>query len=229
MRTSSAAKVFAFASLLVSLIGIAQAAPTYCSAAGSPNLDGMKIGDVTFSGNKSTNAADGCYGKVTGLNDTAADINGLGLTWGSNWQFLMTDTPDAAGTPGSFGGIEYSLSSGAGTTTGIWALMASPTAPATLPVYVDFIVSLKSGNEDALWLFDDVRVDGADTGSWTSVFTTGGNGNLKNVSHMTLFVRQGTDPDAPVAPSEIPEPSALALVGLAALAATGARRRKARG
>lgn len=188
----------------------------------------MTLGDVTFIDNSPASAADDCYGITTGLKDTADAINGLLLTWGTGWNFLVTDTPDGAGTPGSFGGIEYSLSSGAGTTTGIWALMASPTAPATLPVYVDFIVSLKSGNEDALWLFDDVRVDGADTGSWTSVFTTGGNGNLKNVSHMTLFVRQGTDPDA-VVPSEIPEPSALALIGLAALAATGARRRKVRG
>ena len=229
MPSFSASKVFAFAGLVFFLLGSTQAAATYCSVYGSPNADGMKLGDVTFSGNAPSNAADDCYGITTGLKDTAPDINGLGLEWGTDWQFLITDTPDGAGSPGSFGGITYSLSSGSGPTMGIWSLMATPTAPATLAAYVDFIVSLKSGNEDALWLFDDVQVDGNDSGSWNSVFETNSNGGLKNVTHMTLFVRQGTDPDAPVAPSEIPEPSALALVGLAALAATGARRRKARG
>lgn len=194
----------------------------------------MTLADVTFSGNTPSTSADDCYGIVAGMDvapgETAANINALDLTWGTGWQFLIKDAPDGAtATSGAFGGIDYSLISGAAATFGIWSLSATATAPASLPTYVDFIVSLKSGNEYALWLFDDVKVDGDDGGSWTSVFKNNGNGGLQNLSHMSLFVRQGDEPtDVPQPPAEIPEPSGLALVGLAAFAAVSVRRRRAR-
>lgn len=99
-------------------------------------------------------------------------------------------------------------------------MTASPTAPATLPVFVDFIAVLKGSNEHALWFFDDVKIDGSDSGTWQSVFTNQ-NGNLQNLSHLTIYVRGGVDPSDPSdPPMTVPEPAGIALAGLV-LAAAG--------
>lgn len=205
------------------------AAASYCSATGSPNAAGMTLGDVTFSGNTPSTAADDCFGIVSG-NDANSDINALiGTGWGTGWALLAKD--DAGGDSGSFGGVTFDLTAvGLGTDGGTWTLTASPAD--LLPLYVDFIVALKGSNEFALWLFDDAVVGGADGGAWTSVFTNS-NDKLQGLSHLSLYVRQGavppgnspgTPPGSP--PGTVPEPSGLALAALALVAAGAARRRR---
>lgn len=204
--------------------GNSQPAPpaaTYCSVVGSPNGAGMALGDVTFSGNMPSSAADDCYGILSG-NDGNTDINDLGLLWGSDWIFLTKD--DGSLTGGQFAGVTFSLDAvGLGNQGGTWTLTAGPADK--LPVYVDFVAVLKASNEFALWYFDDVRVGGDDGGHWTSVFTNQNDG-LQGLSHMSLYVRQGTRPPEIPPPGTVPEPSGLALAALAVVAAGAAGRRR---
>ena len=229
MRSKTLFGLISAGAVMLASAGTAQAA-SYCQP-GTSNADGMSLSDVTFSGNLPTPSADDCYGILQGTDvptgpgsgsaDKASVINGLGLTWGTDWTYLVKD--DAAGgtTAGTFGGINYTLNSGAAATSGQWTLTAGPAS--LLPVYVDFVVVLKSSTAYALWFFDEVKIDGSDGGTWTSVFKNQ-NGKLQDLSHLSLYVREGDTVDPPIV---IPEPGSLALVGLAlAAAGLGARRRR---
>ena len=223
MSTKSIFQAAAAVAIFAALSSTAQAAATYCKPL-STNAAGMKLSDVTFSGNTPTTSADDCYGLVAG-NDSAG-INGLNLTWGTDWTFLVKDESGPAAT-GTFLNIKYSLDGYTPTTSGSWTLTATATAPATLPVFVDFVAVLKSSTDYALWFFDDVKVDGSDGGTWQSVFTNvknDGTVTFQNLSHMSLYIRAGRDPSDP--PVLIPEPAGIALVGLALAAAGLSSRRK---
>ncbi len=200
----------------------ALAAPTYCSDVGSPNVAGMTLGDVTFSGNTPSTSADDCFGIVSG-NDANSDINALiGSGWDTGWSLLAKDDKD--GSSGSFGGVSFDLTAiGLGQTGGSWTLAAGPAS--ALPLYLDFIAVLKGSNEFALWYFNDVRIGGNDGGDWATVFTNTQDG-LQGLSHMSLYVRQGTRPPEIPPPGTVPEPSGLELAALALVAAGAARRRR---
>ena len=213
------------AALTLLFSGGVQAAATYCDVAGSPNPDGLKYSDMTYN---SANAND-CYGVVAGnepkaSGDLTVGFNNLNLTWGTDWQFLAKDETDTAGSgTGTFGGINFTLSSTAGT-SGSWTLTGVDTngagTPPDLPLFFDFVGMLKGSDSYALYLFDDVKFDGNDGGSWTISFLNNG-GQIPALSHLNLYIREGDDPG-----QEIPEPGTLALLGLGLIGISTLRRRK---
>jgi MYXO-CTERM domain-containing protein len=193
------------------------ALPGYCSNATA--TEGIAVGDTTYEGAN----ADDCYGVVAGNINSAADINGLSLSWGTDWILLGTDNVPPvggeAGNTGTYLGLSMIVTADVGT-SGDWLLSATDTNGATdlnLPATMDFAVALKAGNEYALWFFDDVTVNAVNDGAWEIVFLNNG-GQVPDLSHLTLFVRDGTT-------VTMPEPGGLALLGLGALAAWSLRRR----
>jgi len=188
----------------------APATPGYCS--GGTATEGIAVGNVTLN----SMMANDCYGVVGGNISTAADMNGLGLTWGDNWAYL--DSTDASSA--TWMGLQFTVTAPT-TTGGNWTLTGTDTNgdfDLNFPVALDFAVALKGGNEYALWGFDNVVVDGTDGGTFTIVFENKGN-QIPDLSHMTIFGREaggGTIAAIPEADTYAMLLAGLGLVGFAA-------------
>lgn len=92
-------------------------------------------------------------------------------------------------------------------------------AAANLPATMDIMIMLSRGaNVNDFYLFDNELVSTGNAGLFTVGFTNA-NGNLQNLSHIDVFVRDITNDCAPTDPTcnptRVPEPGSLALVGLA--------------
>ena len=228
MKTTRLIKAFATCALLALSMGTSHAAASYC-APNTVNGAGLSITDVTYD-NGTTSATD-CFGIVSG-NDNAG-INGLGLTWGTDWSFLLKDDNPGSNPngSGSYMGLDFAMSATSGT-AGTWSLTGVDTngvLPLNLPTSLDFVAVLKGSNAYALYFFDDVVFNGANGGTWVMNITAGKKNSIADLSHLSLYIRQG-DGDicafGGCGENEIPEPGMLALLGLGFLSLTLSRRKK---
>ena len=170
---------------------------------------GVAVSDMKYNGVNANN----CYGAVSG-NDDATQINSL---WQGGWT-LATKSDETNDTGVLVQGVNFAVTE---TNSGIWTLTASG---ASLPDYFDFVGVLKQGKEWTAYLFDDRLVDGTDGGTY--VITFRGLPNTFDVSHISIYARAGEAVDFPVVINVVPEPSALALAGLALLGAACSTHRR---
>ena len=163
-----------------------------CSAGTA--TEGVSTGNVRFNGM----AASDCYGVVGGNITGSGKFNGVpildALSWSTGWSYL-----DATGAAGAaFNGITFTLSAATGS-SGVWALTGvDHSTSLNFPVTLDLAIGIKAGNEFAVWSFEDVLVDGSDSGTFNIAFKNGG-GNIPDLSHMIVFGRMGTVTPVPEA------------------------------
>jgi hypothetical protein len=206
-------------------------------------LNPCNTSDVTFAVDpNSPIPSDACYGwdATSGSSEPAeelADLNAQGGAFESfpdnPWTFLAKDETGDGGVniAGSYAGLDFSLTDTPSAPAGDWMLTWTDPAPQDLPLFLDFVVMLKSSDGRGGYLFDDELLPvGSTSGTGTfAVQITNSNGNLQNLSHLSLFVRSGAGiPPAgtPTAVTALPEPGTIVLlgVGLAAFGLVSRRR-----
>lgn|GEM_PF-6302042 len=207
-------------------------------------LNPCNTSDVTFAVDPNSPIPSGaCYGwdATSGSSDPTAelaDLNAQGGAFasiaGNLWTFLAKDESGDGGVniTGSFAGLDFSLAETPGDPTGDWMLTWIDPAPQDLPLFLDFVVVLKSSQGRGGYLFDDEYLEvGSSSGRGTfAVQITNQNGNLQGLSHLSLFVRNGdgtTPPGGtPAVVAAVPEPGTIVLMGagLVGLGLAGRRR-----
>jgi hypothetical protein len=202
-----------FGALLISgVMGIASQAHAagYCS--GGTATEGISAGNMTFN----SISADDCYGVVNG-NITSTGGAGLNaMNWGTGWTYF--DATDESGA--TFMGLTFTVTA-TPASSGSWTLTGTDTNGGALlnfPTSLDFAVGLKGGNEYALWGFDNVVVDGSDSGTFSIVFTNNG-GQNPALSHLIVFGREGATSSIMAVPEADTYAMLLAGLGLVGFAA----------
>lgn len=185
------------------------------------------VSDVTFGVNGSAASdSDACfgwtddYGNVSFEQDLVEDA--FGTEVGNDWAYV-TKFKKSSST-GSYGDVDFTISANKSNDT--WTMSWSDPEGNTLPSAFDFALVLKAGRGSGGYLFDDYTLP-VSPNTGTGDFEVGilnRRGYELDLSHMTLFVREGSgDPGDPGDPNDVPLPGTLALLGAAAF---GLRRKQ---
>jgi MYXO-CTERM domain-containing protein len=134
-------------------------------------------------------SANAFYGLVSG-NDNQG-IDSLPLPWGGGWTLAAKDNTDSSDdVSSSVLGINFAVDAGAQSPSGQWTLTG--TGMTTGSLLLDIVAVLKSSTEYGLYYFHDIAFDGLGGGSWLSP-SFNSNGQRQALSHLSIYVRAGTD------------------------------------
>lgn len=193
-----------------------------CGTSGSLNTN-----DVTFRNVSSDDCAgvfnndfdlagNGSHVSVNNLNltDSAGHTGLNALFGGTQWAAQLKDDAPGGNADGStsYLGFNWKISVDSGN-AGNWLLTLANPNSASLPVSLDILVMLNTSASSALYLFENEQFTstGSSNGTFAIKFDPNRNGIFHDISHMTLFLRQGdTIENIPT----IPEPGTLVLLGV---------------
>ena len=207
---------------------LAAACTTYVNGATSTYLG---TDDVTIN----TLLATDCYGHASVGANSVADVqsfaNTTDLFGTADWTgFLRANATDTTGT-GTYSGISFTLSGlTVAATGGTFTLTLTDLFPLTdpnLPLTMDLLFTLKAATGTDFYFFDDIVLSASNGGTY-QVSITNRNGQLQNLSDITLLGRDptGCQQGDPACTTTVPAPATLALLGLGALGLGFSRRRK---
>ena len=200
------------------MLGLA-AFPTSAAALSCPAVIGPDNNNRQYTADAATACVygDGNIGQGNPLNDEFMSNGSTGGNLGGGWTSLAVL------------GNTASYLSFTGTTNGTWTVTVDPAG--ALPGYGEFALGIDDGGfpKYAVFLLDMTPlnvVTGTLSGTWSIL---GGNGQLINVSHMSLYARSVVPDDATPDSGNLPEPTSLLLLGTGlGLAAYRVRRKTAR-
>ena len=143
-------------------------------------------------------------------NDSVSQVNADSMFGFSDWLFAQKDD-DLDGIDSTT--IDIGLSLIGDTLSGTWSIND------IWSLYSDVMLVFKEGNGIPDTYVGYLLVSGDTAGLYSSPFINPANGNLKNISHVTAYVRGDGD-------MMVPEPGTLALLGIGLFGMGLASRRK---
>jgi hypothetical protein len=196
----------------------------------------LSLSDVGLTIGSTTYGASDCYGDFDpGASNATIETGALNDIFGGLSDPIKLYHLDGSGQTASatgLGGITFVVGTTTGDDEGNWTVTwtdSNPSAPENLPLYVDFVLLLNGGNNNAAYLLSSVLLPTSPTsgsGTFDIQFLNNG-GQQPNISHLTLAGRIGSGPEI----IQVPEPASMALfgAGLLGLGLLSRRRERAAG